>query len=348
MKTSSTTTPGAGDHGDDLPRMSRAQFWSVLGLGLTLFLFQAGPIWRHPWDMGLVNGAILWSYVLLLPLVIGCLAWSKHLSLRAVFLDTLTLALIKYTCTFAFALVLWEVTPAPRDVHAAPLPRRATTAEVEPAPTPLDPASTGSVEGVVADAAGHPIEGALVWIAGGLEDHVFAPPSAPLSVANAGAGMTPPLVVVQAGQPILARSADGQLHTMVAVKDGRTLFHAPLLASGDPSRVGFREAEGLVTVHCNAHQGSGEAEGQVLVVGHPFFTWTTGGGRFALHGVPAGRVRLAAYADGRRWSEKTIDVAPGGAMRTTLVASPAHLAADDEVLDLFWPRSAAPGMLTPP
>jgi hypothetical protein len=75
-------------------------------------------------------------------------------------------------------------------------------------------------------------------------------------------------------------------------------------------------------VHCNAHQGSGEAEGQVLVVGHPFFTWTTGGGRFALRGVPAGRVQLAAYADGRRWPEKAIDVAPGGAMRTTLVAGP--------------------------
>lgn len=320
MKTSLTTTQGADDHddhNDELPRMSRAQFWSVLGLGLTLFLFEAGPIWRHPWDMSLVNGAILWSYLLLLPLVIGCLAWSKRLSLRAFFLDTLTLALVKYTCTFAIALVLWEVTPVPRDVHAAPLPRGATAAEVEPAPTPtpLDPANTGAVEGVVTDAAGHPVEGALVWIAGGLEDHVFAPPSAPLSVANAGAGMTPPLGVVQVGQPILARSADGQLHTMVAVKDGRTFFNAPLLASGEPSRLSFREAEGLVTMHCNAHQGSGEAEGLVLVIGHPFFTWTTEGGRFALRGVPAGRVQLAAYVDGRRWPEKAIDLAPGRDMR---------------------------------
>ena len=299
--------------------MSRAQFWSVLGLAFTLFLFEAGPVWRHPWDMELLNRAIFWSYVLIPVLVIACLAWSKRLSPRGFVVDTLVLVLVKYSCTFAFALVLWEVTPFPARVHASSPPHGASTQAIEPAaPTPLDPAKLGAVGGTVTDAAGHPLAGALVWIADGLEDYVFAPPSMPVAIADTEAGMLPSLAVVQTNQPILARSADGRLHTMVAVKDGRTLFNTPLLSSGEPSRVSFREAEGLVTVRCNVHPGSSEAGGQILVLGHPFFASTDEHGRFAFRGVPAGRVQLATYVGGQRGPEQGIEVAPGGDLKVTL------------------------------
>ena len=300
--------------------MSRAQFWGVLGLALTLFLFEAGPIWRHPWDMELLNRAIFWSYVLIPLLVIGCLAWSRHLSLRAFVVDTLVLVLVKYSCTFVFALVLWEVTPFPQHAHAALLPRSASTVEAEPAPapTPIDPTKTGAVEGSVADAAGRPLAGALVWIPGGLEAYVFAPPSTPVSIAHADVGMIPSLAVVQVNQQILARSTDGKLHTMVAVKDERTLFNTPLLPSGEASRISFREAKGLVTVHCNVHPGASEIEGKILVLGNPFFTRTDELGRFALRGVPAGHVQLAAYVDGRDGPEQGVEIAPGGDPKVTL------------------------------
>src|SRR4051812_28068594 len=149
-------------------RMSRLQFWSVLAIAFALFLFEAGPIWRHPWDMDLLNRAIFWSYVAIPFLVIGCLAWSRHLSSRAFIVDTLVLVLIKYSCTFAFALVLWEVTPSPPHVHDATLPHAAQrpTVESPPAVTPIDPAKTGTVSGTVKGATGRPIAGALVWIAG--------------------------------------------------------------------------------------------------------------------------------------------------------------------------------------
>jgi hypothetical protein len=319
--------PRAEAHDGGLPRLSRAQFFGVLALGIALFLFEAGPVWRHPWEMARVDGAIFWSYVLIPLLVLACLAWSRRLSLRAFFLDTLALVLLKYVATCTLALVLWETTPF-RPAAAAPPPRHAAAAaaaQAEPAATstPLDPARTGTVAGTVSDAAGRPAASALVWIAAGLEDHVFAPPAAPVSFVNTGAGMTPPLAVVQAGQPLSARSADGQLHTMVAVKDERTLFNLPLLASGAPSHTSFREAEGLVTLRCNVHPGHAEAEGRVLVLDHPFFAWTDETGHFALHGVPAGRVRLAAYAGGRGSAEEGIDVAPGAAGRAALTVGAA-------------------------
>lgn len=301
-------------------RMSRAQFWSVLAFAFTLFLFQAGPIWRHPWNMELLNRAIFWSYVAIPLLVIACLAWSRHLSPRAFIVDTLVLVLVKYTCTFAFALVLWEMTPFPPSVHAAARSTGTPTTAVEPTPavTPLDPARTGSVTGKVIDAAGHPIPGALVWIDGGLEDFVFAPPSVPVAIDRADIDVVPPLAVVQVNQPVLARSTDGKLHTLVAVRDGKTLFNAPLLASGEPRHLSFREAEGLVTLHCNVHPGTSEAEAQILVLGHPFFTKTHEDGRFELRGVPTGRVRLVADVGSRPGPEQTVDIRAGEDMNVTL------------------------------
>ncbi|MEP7120906.1 MAG: carboxypeptidase-like regulatory domain-containing protein [Byssovorax sp.] len=315
---------------DPPARMSRAQLGLALAVAFTLFLLEAGPVWRHPWDMELLNRAIFWSYVAIPLLVIGTLAWSKRLSVRAFVIDALTLTLLKYACTFAFSLVLWEITPFPAPVHQAASPQGARTLAVESAPaaTPIDPAKTGTLTGTATDAAGHPIAGALVWISGGLEDYVFAVPSAPVRIARAGSTEIPPVAVVQVNQPILARSADGKLHTLVAVKDGRTLFNTPLLPSGEPSHVGFREAEGLVTLHCNVHPGAAEAEGQILVLGHPFFTRTDEQGRFELHGVPAGRMKIATAGSGRPAAEQAVELEPGGATTVTLTL-PAPTAAGE-------------------
>jgi hypothetical protein len=293
--------------------MSRAQLSGALAVALTLFLFEAGPIWRHPWDMELLNRAIFWSYVAIPLLVIGCLAWSRHLSWKAFLVDTLVLTLVKYTCTFAFALVLWEVTPFPARAPTAALPHAAHLAAAESrlAVTPIDPAKTGAVTAAVLDASGHPLPGALVWISSGLEDYVFAPPTTPATIDRADVVTPPSITVVQVNQPVLARSTDGKLHTLIAMKDGKTLFNTPLLPSGDPSHPTFGEARGLVTLKCNIHPAPAEAEGQILVVAHPFFGWTDERGHVAFHGVPAGRIKLAATSDEGAALEQAVDVATG-------------------------------------
>jgi hypothetical protein len=249
---------------------------------------------------------------------------------RAFIVDTLTLTLIKYTCTFAFALVLWEVTPYPALRHEAALPRAARAMAVEsiPAATPIDPAKTSALTGTVTDAAGHPVAGALVWISGGLEDYVFAAPSAPLTIARADVTAISAVAVVQVNQPILARSADGKLHTLVATKEGKALFNTPLLPSGEPSHASFREAEGLVTLRCNVHPGASEAEGQILVIAHPFFAKTGDDGRFGFQGVPAGRMKLATLSGGRTGPELAIEVAAGVDTAVTLAAGAATAAGD--------------------
>jgi hypothetical protein len=311
--------------GETLPRLSRTQFWACWATVVALFFFDTGPIWRHPWDMGAFNDAVLWSYVPIPLLVGGCLLGSRRLSLRAFFLDTLEITLLKYAVTFAAALVLWGVTPAPK----APPPVRAVHVEQPAAaapaivPTRIDPAQTGSLGGVVVDEQGRPAAGALVFVASGLSGYVFAPPREPVTIGEGEQGVTPSLAVAVAGQRVLSRSTDGRLHTAIGDQGGEALFNVPLLRSGDPTELPLRQALGLITLSCNAHRG--EAPGRLLVLSHPFFTRAGADGRFQLRGVPAGHLRLAALREGAGPDEAIpagapIDLAPGGTDEVQLTA----------------------------
>ena len=66
------------------------------------------------------------------------------------------------------------------------------------------------------------------------------------------------------------------------------------------------------------HQDHSEAEGQILVVGSPFFARTYESGRFAFRGVTAGRVKLATAFGGQVGPARTVDLVAGKEMTVTL------------------------------
>ncbi len=239
---------------------------------------------------------------------------------RALFLDVLEISLLKYATTFAAALVLWGVTPAPTAPAFSRAVRPEAPAAVVPAvvPTRIDPAETGSVGGAVVDEGGRPAAGALVFVASGLSGYVFAPPREPVTIGDGEHGVTPELAVAMTGQRVLARSTDGRLHTAVGTRDGEALFNVPLLRSGEPTELPIQQALGVLTLSCNAHRG--EAPGRLLVLSHPFFTRTGVDGRFELRGVPAGHLRLATLGEGESAVEAPVDLAPGGAGEVRLAA----------------------------
>src|SRR4051812_28054341 len=96
-----------------LLRLTRLQFWSIFALGVVIFLFSTGPVWRQPWQFDALNLAILYSYLPLPLLVLGGLAYKKRLGWRSFFLDTLEITLLKYSTTFGIALCLWSFAPPP-------------------------------------------------------------------------------------------------------------------------------------------------------------------------------------------------------------------------------------------
>jgi hypothetical protein len=279
-----------------LVRLSRPQFWGIFAIAVLIFLFATGPVWRHPWQIGVLNEAILWSYLPLPLLVAGALAQRRALTLRAFFLDTLELTLLKYSATFGLSLVLWSIQRPPEEpfVFHAPKVEMATAPAARP--TELDPARLGRVRGAVTDAGGAPVAGALVWVSAGLEEFVFAPPPAAVEVTEGAAGIAPSLGAIMVGQRLEGRSTDGQLHTLVATAGGSTVFNVPLIAAGVARSVDVAAPHGLVELRCTIHPN--ERHGFVGVFASPFFALTDAAGRFALDGVPAGKLTLAATRDG--------------------------------------------------
>lgn len=304
----------AGQGDPPLLRLSRPQFWFCLAVPLTMFLFGWGPIWTHPWD---IDHVIWWSYTPLPLLVLACLAWSRRLTLRAFFLDTLSLTLLKYSVTFSIALVLWSTSAPPTrsaDAGGALAPASPAEAPSPPPPTPIPPGSVGAVRGVVVDASGQPVAGALVFIDKGLEGYVFAPPGEPLLLDNGTAGVTPRIAAAQTYQTIAARSTDGQLHTLVAASPGGPLFNVPLLSTGARTHVTVREPHGVSRIRCAVHQGELEAGSYLAVFAHPFFMITGEGGRFEWTFVPAGQLRLAAFHPDLGEAAAPAELAAGGAV----------------------------------
>ena len=291
-----------------LLHVSRAQFVGSLVACVALFLFATGPLWRHAGNIGRLDTAIGWSYGAIPLLIAGCLVASHRWSLRGFLLDTMALTLVKYIVTCSLAIAFWATVAPPR-AAAASRPRPAPPVpEQALAPTPIDPARTGAVRVRVVDRAGRPLPDAVVFVAGGLEDDVFAPPSEPAVVEHGPRGIAPGIVVAQVGQRIEARSTDGRMHTLVASRAGEVLFNVPLLASGAPTTTRLRDGRGLATLRCNVHPE--EPEGRLLALTHPYFGRSDAEGRVLLSGVPAGRLRIGAALGEQSAVESAVELRP--------------------------------------
>lgn len=272
-----------------VPGLTRTQFAITLAVCLSIFLLAGGPIWQQPWKMDQVDLAMLWSYAPLPLLVLGFLAWSRRLRVASFLLETLRLVLVKYSITFALALVLWTMTDQP--AHAAPTPLRSGRAGSSAALPPYQ-GPTGTLRGRVLDATatGTAVSGALVFVD---TDLAGEPNAAPLQLTNEGRGLSPRLAVAQTGQAIALRSGDGRLHTAAAETEGSPLFNVPAIRSGSWSRTSIDEPHDAVTVRCTVHPGE-EAPAHLTVLRHGWHALTAADGTFAIEGVPRGERRVVA------------------------------------------------------
>lgn len=321
--------PG-GRHGESSPladgwlfHLSPAQFVGSLAASVALFLFATGPVWRHAGDIGKLDAAIWWSYGAIPLLVAGCLIISRRWSLRGFLLDTMALTLVKYVVTCTIAIACWSTVAPPRAASAMTSPRRAPApAPVEPAvvPTRIDPARTGTLRATVVDRAGQPLAGALVFVASGLEDHVFAVPAGAVAIAHGPRGITPALAVAQVGQRVEARSTDGRMHTLVARRGSEAVFNVPLLASGDPTTTRLRDAQGWTELLCNVHPE--EPRGRLLVLAHPFSGWSDAAGQVVLSGVPAGALRVGAAQGDRGMGDAGVELRPMETVEVRIEVAP--------------------------
>jgi hypothetical protein len=319
MTNDATEAPQATTQ-DDPPilRLTRLQFWSFFVLLLGVFLFARGPVWKTIGHVSTLNDAILWSYAPIPLLVAGGLRFKHRLTWRAMVLDTLELTILKFVVTYSFSMILWGALTEPE--HADSRPTMTTAAMQADVPLAHVPEAVASrIDLNVTDAQGHGLEGAIAWVSAGL-DKRYAPSSKGVVVTSNGEGVSPRLVIAQAGQQLLASSSDGKLHTLVATLDGNGVLNAPLLPAGVPNAVmvpqipGGSEALELV---CSVHRHLGtERAATFVITDSPFFGTSVNDGGLRIDGAPAGDLKVTVRALG--YTPRTVDV-------TTHPAKPASI-----------------------
>jgi hypothetical protein len=294
--------------------LSRRLLWLCVGLSTLVFFLWEGPSWRHA---DAADAAAWWSYAVIPALVAGALLLDHKLRVLAWILATVEVTAWKFFATYCFAQTMWMISPPSTPPRALP-PVTAEIRAPDPSPSVIDPRETGVLEGRVAAPAGTPVEGVLVYIDGGLERHVFAPPADVIRIVEEGGAITTTADVAQVGQRVEARAGDLKLHTLIASTTEGDAFSIPLQSSGAWSNAKLRPITGVATLHCGVHQRSGESR-RLVITANPFFAKTDASGTFRLTGVPAGRVHLTALGEGTRSTALEAVVERGATTRLALM-----------------------------
>ncbi len=291
--------------------LSRPRFWLAFAVAFGVFLLFGRQLWVDPFHM---DGAIFWSYGVIPPLVVGLLALERRLSPAAIFLDVLELACLKFAATYTTATAVWALSdgPPPRPPPRLPSP----PPRAAPQRTEVPAEARASVSGVVRGPDGVPVADALVWVDETLERFAFPVPTSSVVVTHDGRGFSPMLSVVQVGQPLLARSLDGRLHTMAG--------NHPLLAGGEAEPLRYARGMGVVRLDCSVHPDEpATPEAHLAVLDHPLWARTGPDGRYRILGVPSGRRRLAVFAPRAAPGGRDLELAAGAEASVDWALEPA-------------------------
>ena len=278
--------------------MSRRLLWVCVGLSILVFALWEGPSWRHA---DAADAAAWWSYAAIPPLVVGALLFERKLRPLPFILATLEVTAWKFFATYCFAQTMWMISPPSTPPRATPAPAAEEARQPDPPPTTIDARETGIIEGRVAAASGAPVQGVLVYVDGGLERYVFAPPDEVIRIVEEGGTITTTSEIAHVGQRVEARSGDLKLHTLIAATSEGNAFSIALQSSGAWSNAKLRPITGVATLHCGVHQRSGESR-RLVITANPFWTKTDANGAFRLTGVPAGRLHVTALGEETRSS----------------------------------------------
>jgi plastocyanin len=214
-------------------------------------------------------------------------------------------------------------------------------------PTPLDLTTTGTIAGTVRfegtvpamaqinfgsfaecaaahdgpvftnDALVHDglVENAIVWIASGLGDRVFAVPTTPVEIDQRGCLYTPRVVGVRVGQPILYKNDDRTLHNVHGKPTASSPWNFALPRPGSERTVTIDHAEVPISVRCDLHPWM---QGWIGAFDHPYFAVTGADGAFSLPNVPPGTYEIAAWHERFGTVRRTVTLAPRGSQTVVL------------------------------
>jgi plastocyanin len=150
------------------------------------------------------------------------------------------------------------------------------------------PASAASVDALVSDASGAPLDNAVVWAMP--KGAVPARPKREGAIEQIGKQFVPLVTVVQAGTQVRFPNRDEIRHHVYSFSPAKA-FEIKLYA-GTPAEPVLFDKPGEVVLGCNIHD---HMIAYLYVVDTPFFAKAGKDGRARLEGLPAGEYELHAW-----------------------------------------------------
>jgi len=191
------------------------------------------------------------------------------------------------------------------------------------AANPVDPATAGSITGVVKFEGKAPaaqtitmdsdpycekqpknttesmvvgsdagLQNVFVYVKDGLGDRAFPVPATAVVLDQKGCRYAPHVLGIQVGQTLEILSSDNTLHNVHAMPQQNREFNMAHQLAGIKHTHVFSTKEVMVPFKCDVHKWMNAYVG---VLDHPFYAVTADGGRFELKGLPPGTYTVEAW-----------------------------------------------------
>ncbi len=156
---------------------------------------------------------------------------------------------------------------------------------------------------VVADSKGG-LQNVIVFVAEGLNDRAFDPPTEPVVIEQKGCQYQPHVLAVRANQRLEVVNDDPTAHNIHPTPTNNREWNKAELP-GAKLEEAFAREEVAIPVKCNIHPWM---RGYIAVFKHPYFIVTKDDGSFQLPNLPPGTYTIKAWHEKLGTATQTITI----------------------------------------
>jgi plastocyanin len=158
-------------------------------------------------------------------------------------------------------------------------------------------------EDLITDAKGD-LQNVVVFVADGLGDRTFDPPSQPVEMKQKGCMYEPHVLALQTNQPVEVTNDDPTTHNIHPLPANNREWNRAEIP-GSKIEESFSRPEIAIPVKCNVHPWM---RGYVAVFKHPYFAVTSKDGSFTIANLPPGTYTIQVWHEKLGTATQTITV----------------------------------------